>query len=86
MSQIISVIDVPPNKSDNFLRMSLHQVIVWISLAYYVSSFVQLPLTLYGTQNKKEYAYNQSYARRTVVLPDMGQKEKEREENHMSGA
>ena len=35
---------------------------------------------LYEMQNKKEYAYNQSYARTSAVLPDMGQTE-----NHMSG-
>ena len=29
-------------------------------------------------QNKKEYAYNQSYARTSAVLPDMEQIEKER--------
>ena len=33
-------------------------------------------------QNKKEYAYNQSYARTSAVLPDMGQMEKERGESH----
>jgi hypothetical protein len=32
-------------------------------------------------QNKKEYAYCQSYARTTAVLPDMGQTEKERGES-----
>ena len=37
---------------------------------------------LQGKQNKKEYAYNQSYARTSAVLPDMGQKEKERGESH----
>ena len=35
-------------------------------------------LTLHGMQNKKEYAYNQSYARTSAVLPDRGQMEKER--------
>ena len=35
-------------------------------------------------QNKKKYAYNQSYARTSVVLPDMGQWRK-REKNHMMG-
>jgi hypothetical protein len=39
-------------------------------------------ISLYGTQNKKKYAYNQSYARTSAVLPDMGQTEKEREESH----
>jgi hypothetical protein len=33
-------------------------------------------------QNKKEYAYNQSYARISAVLADMGQTEKERRESH----
>ena len=33
-------------------------------------------------QNKKEYAYCQSYARTSAVLPDMGQTEKERGESH----
>ena len=33
------------------------------------------------TQNKKEYAYNQSYARKSAVLPHMGQTEKERGES-----
>ena len=33
-------------------------------------------------QNKKEYAYNQSYARTSAVLPDMEQMEKERGESH----
>jgi hypothetical protein len=33
---------------------------------------------LYLMQNKKEYAYYQSYARTSAVLPDMGQMEKER--------
>jgi hypothetical protein len=37
---------------------------------------------LLGTQSKKEYAYNQSYARPGAVLPDMGQTEKERGESH----
>ena len=37
---------------------------------------------LYGTQIKKEYAYNQSYASTSTVLPDMGQTEKERGESH----
>ena len=32
-------------------------------------------------QNKKEYAYCQSYAR-TSEMPDLGQKEKERGESH----
>jgi hypothetical protein len=32
--------------------------------------------------NKKEYAYNQSYAMTTAVLPDMVQTEKERGESH----
>jgi hypothetical protein len=32
-------------------------------------------------QNKKEYAYCQSYARTSAVLPDMGQTEKERGES-----
>ena len=32
-------------------------------------------------QNKKEYAYNQSYARTSAVLPDMGQTGKERGES-----
>ena len=27
---------------------------------------------LKGAQNKNEYAYNQSYARKSAVLPDMG--------------
>ena len=35
-------------------------------------------------QNKKEYAYCQSYARSSAVLPDMG-RQKKREENHMIG-
>jgi hypothetical protein len=33
-------------------------------------------------QNEKEYAYNQSYARTSAVLPDMWQTEKERGESH----
>ena len=33
---------------------------------------------LYGTQNKKQCAYNHSYARTSAVLPDMRQSEKER--------
>ena len=33
-------------------------------------------------QNKKEYAYNQSYARTSAVLPDMEQTVKERGESH----
>jgi hypothetical protein len=33
-------------------------------------------------QNKKEYAYNQSYARTSAVLPDMGQMKKERGASH----
>ena len=33
-------------------------------------------------QNKKEYGYNQSHARTSAVLPDMGQTEKERGESH----
>ena len=37
---------------------------------------------LQGTQNKKEYAYNQSYARTSAVLADMGQTEKEIGESH----
>ena len=37
---------------------------------------------LKGTQNKKEYAYNQSYARKSEVLPDMGRTDKERGESH----
>ena len=41
-------------------------------------------VTLKGTQNKKEYAYNQSYARTSAMLPDMEQtgKERERGESH----
>ena len=34
--------------------------------------------------NKMDYAYKQSYAGTSVVLPDMGQMDKERG-NHMSG-
>jgi hypothetical protein len=34
------------------------------------------------TQNKKEYAYNQSYSSTSSVLPDMGQTDKERGESH----
>ena len=34
------------------------------------------------TQSKKEYAYNQSSARTSAVLPDMGQTEKERGQSH----
>jgi hypothetical protein len=34
--------------------------------------------TLYGMQNKKKYAYCQSHATTSAVLPDMGQTEKER--------
>ena len=37
---------------------------------------------LWGTQNKKEYAYNQSYARISAMLPDMGKTGKERGESH----
>ena len=33
-------------------------------------------------QNKKEYAYNQSSARTSVVLPDMVQTEKEGGQSH----
>jgi hypothetical protein len=33
-------------------------------------------------QNKKEYAYNQSSARKCAVLPEMGHPEKERGESH----
>ena len=33
-------------------------------------------------QNKKEYAYCQSYARKSAVLPDMGVTEKERGKSH----
>ena len=33
-------------------------------------------------RNKKEYAYCQSYARTSAVLPDMGQAEKGRGESH----
>ena len=33
-------------------------------------------------QTKKEYAYNQSYARKSAVLPDMEQAEKERGESY----
>ena len=33
-------------------------------------------------QNKKEYAFNQSYARRRLVFPDLGQTEKKRGESH----
>ena len=33
-------------------------------------------------QNKKEYAYCQSYARTSAMLPDMGQTEKERGDSH----
>jgi hypothetical protein len=39
-------------------------------------------ISLYGTQNKKKYALNQSYERTSAVLPDMGQMEKERGESH----
>ena len=39
-------------------------------------------LMLQGTENKKEYAYNQSYARTSAVLPYMGQTEKKRGESH----
>ena len=42
-------------------------------------------VVLLGREKKKEYAYNQSYARTSAVLPEMRQTEKEREENHMSG-
>ena len=44
------------------------------------SQRIDLKVTI-GTQNKKEYADNQSYARRSAVLPDMGQTEKERRES-----
>jgi hypothetical protein len=37
---------------------------------------------LNGMRNKKEYAFCQSYARTSAVLPDMGQTEKERGESH----
>ena len=39
-------------------------------------------LILCGMQNKKEYAYCQSYVRTSAVLPDMGHTEKERGESH----
>ena len=35
-----------------------------------------------GTQNKKEYSYNQSHARTSAMLSEMGQAEKERRESH----
>ena len=35
-------------------------------------------------RNKKEYAYNQYYARTSAVLPDMGQREKERESHELA--
>ena len=34
---------------------------------------------------RREYAYNQSYAMPSAVLPDMGQAEKERGESHEWG-
>ena len=34
-------------------------------------------------QNRKEYAYNQSSARRNAVLPEMEQTDKERGESHV---
>ena len=37
---------------------------------------------LQGMQIKKEYAYNQSYARASAMLSDMGQMQKERGESH----
>ena len=43
-----------------------------------VKSFLQVICSLYLMQNKKEYAYSQSYARTSAMLPDMGQTEKER--------
>ena len=45
------------------------------------SSPIMLQL-LYRMRYKKEYAYYQSYARTRVVLPGMGQTEKERGESH----
>ena len=33
-------------------------------------------------QNKKEYAYNQFHAKTSMVLPDIGQTEKERGQSH----
>ena len=52
----------------SFIEMSVN-----LGYAHYI---------LLGTQDKKEYTFNQSYARTTAVLPDMGQTEKERGESH----
>ena len=49
-------------------------------MTLYISTINSHPLQ--GTQNKKEYTYNQSYARTSAMLLDMGQTEKEREESH----
>ena len=46
------------------------------------TSYTAIIIPLYETQNKKEYAYNQSCARRSAVFLDIGQTEKERAESH----
>jgi hypothetical protein len=51
-------------------------------LIFYGETLPEEPGFLQGTQNKKEYAYIQSYGRTSVVLPDMGQTEEERGESH----
>ena len=53
------------------------------SIQHTLSAFYNCSTSrLEGTQNKKEYAYNQSYARTCAALPDMEQTEKERGESH----
>ena len=60
-----------------YLQNEMSIFMVHIKISINQNSYI-----LQGTQNKKEHAYNQSYARTSAVLPDMGQMEKGRGESH----